>query len=93
MIFVPLAVKRRRHTEARMSRRKAAVVSHNADSVVAHDGNPSSVPTTDVASYIAEMIHGLRELTDGRSKDLQFLDYLLALAEDEAETLAAHSFH
>ena len=50
--------------------------------------------TTDVSSYIADMIKGLRELTrkpDGR--EMAFLDYLLAMAEDEACKLGSNVYH
>ena len=52
------------------------------------------LPTPATASYIAEIASGLRELTkESGRRDLKFLDYLLAMVEEEAATLASRSFH
>ena len=51
------------------------------------------LPTPATASYIAEIANGLRQLTKEGRRDLKFLDYLLAMVEEEAATLASRSFH
>lgn len=50
--------------------------------------------TLEVANYVLETAKGLRNVTRlaGR-RDLAFLDYLLAMAEDEATNLAARAYH
>ena len=48
--------------------------------------------TQDAAASILDMVRGLRRLTDHR-KDLQFLEYLLAMAEEEAQQLASRPYH
>lgn len=50
--------------------------------------------TLEVANYVLEAAKGLRNVTRlaGR-RDLAFLDYLLAMAEDEATNLAARAYH
>jgi hypothetical protein len=49
--------------------------------------------TRATASYAADMLKGLRQLTRVGQKDLAFLDYLLAMAEEEAACLAANVYH
>lgn len=77
-----------------MVKGRSTEVSDGYEPAIEGEGDPSLVPTPDVASYVAEMLDGLRVLTGepGR-KDLQFLDYLLALAANEATTLASHNYH
>lgn len=60
-----------------------------------HWGDSDTVPaTTDVASYVADMVKGLRELTgEAGARELAFLDYLLAMAEDEATKLGSNVYH
>ena len=50
--------------------------------------------TVEIATYLAEMLKGVRRLTEqsGR-KDLAFLAYLLAMAEEESGCLAANAYH
>jgi hypothetical protein len=50
--------------------------------------------TVEIAGYVADTVKGIRRLTKrtGR-RDLAFLDYLLALAEQEAEGLASNVYH
>lgn len=49
--------------------------------------------TSEVATYVASMLAGLRELTGRPSKDLALLDYLLATAEGEAENLSTRIYN
>lgn len=50
--------------------------------------------TKDVASYALSLVRGVRAMTrQGDNKDLSFLDYLLAIAEDEAANLASRVYH
>lgn len=50
--------------------------------------------TCDVASYTLSILKGVRRLTrQSGNKDLTFLDYLLAIAEDEASNLASRVYH
>ena len=53
-----------------------------------------SIPSVDIASYIAELLRGVRHFTKptGR-KDLASLDRLLAMTEDEASRLSSSSYH
>jgi hypothetical protein len=46
----------------------------------------------ETASYLLDLVRGLRRLT-GQTKDLQFLDYLLAVAEEEAHQVSARQYH
>jgi hypothetical protein len=46
----------------------------------------------ETASYLLDLVRGLRRLT-GQAKDLQFLDYLLAVAEEEAQQVSARQYH
>ena len=48
----------------------------------------------EVASYVCDYVRGIRALTrDARQRDVRFLDYLLAMAETEAEKLAGSTYH
>jgi hypothetical protein len=50
--------------------------------------------TMDIASYVATITRGVRELTrKSNQKDLVFLDNLLAIVEEEASALSAHVYH
>jgi hypothetical protein len=50
--------------------------------------------TRDVATYALSLVRGLRQLTrQADSKDLEFLNYLLAIAEDEAANLSSRVYH
>lgn len=50
---------------------------------------------TEVSAYVSEIVRGVRRLTrrPNSNKDLEFLDRLLAMAEHEADTLAANVYH
>jgi hypothetical protein len=50
--------------------------------------------TPEIAGYVTDSLKGIRRLTKrtGR-KDIAFLDYLLALAEQEADSLASNVYH
>jgi hypothetical protein len=53
-----------------------------------------SPETSDVASYALSILQGVRRVTrQSGNKDLTFLDYLLAIAEDEASNLASRIYH
>ena len=50
--------------------------------------------TLHISSYVHTMLKGIRELTrQSGQKDLKYLDYLLAVAEDEASNLASKPYH
>ncbi len=46
----------------------------------------------ETAGYLLDLVRGLRQLT-GQTKDLQFLDYLLAVAEEEAQQVSSRQYH
>ena len=51
-------------------------------------------PTIELATYVGELLRGVRQLTrQSGHKDLAFLDYLLAMAEEESGCLAANVYH
>jgi hypothetical protein len=51
-------------------------------------------PTGELATYVGELLKGVRQLTrQAGQKDLAFLDYLLAMAEEESGCLAANVYH
>ena len=51
-------------------------------------------PTVELAAYVGELLKGVRQLTrQSGQKDLAFLDYLLAMAEEESGCLAANVYH
>lgn len=55
---------------------------------------PSANATIEISCYVLEIINGLRRVTKGAGpKDIVFLDYLLAMAEDEASRLSSCAFH
>jgi hypothetical protein len=50
--------------------------------------------TVELAAYVGELLRGVRQLTrQAGQKDLAFLDYLLAMAEEESGCLAANVYH
>jgi hypothetical protein len=50
---------------------------------------PASIPPADVASYVAEILRGIRQLTNSASQlELASLDRLLAMGEHEARKVA-----
>ena len=50
--------------------------------------------TVEVAAYIGELVRSVRQITRvAGQKDLAFLDYLLAMAEEESGCLAANAYH
>jgi len=53
-----------------------------------------AVTTTsqETAGYLLDLVRGLRQLTC-QTKDLQFLDYLLAVAEEEAQQVSSRQYH
>lgn len=62
----------------------------------AREAKPGVPPpgTIEIAGYVADTLKGIRRLTKRTgSRDLAFLDYLLALAEQEAESLASNVYH
>ncbi len=55
---------------------------------------PEPTSTMDVAMQVLEAAKGLRQMTRlAGQRDLAFLDYLLAMAEDEASKLAERAYH
>jgi hypothetical protein len=50
--------------------------------------------TIELATYVGELLKGVRQLTrQAGQKDLAFLEYLLAMAEEESGCLAANVYH
>lgn len=50
--------------------------------------------TVEVATYVGELVKSVRQITRvAGQKDLAFLDYLLAMAEEESGCLAANVYH
>ena len=50
--------------------------------------------TVELATYVGELLKGVRQLTrQAGQKDFAFLDYLLAMAEEESGCLAANVYH
>ena len=55
---------------------------------------PGTNRTVELATYVGELLKGVRLLTQqAGQKDLAFLEYLLAMAEEESGCLAAHVYH
>ena len=50
-------------------------------------------PTIEISSYALSIIGGLRSITKRSGKDLEFLDYLLAMAQEEASRLRMATRH
>lgn len=49
--------------------------------------------TVELAAYVGELLRGVRQLTrQAGQKELAFLDYLLAMAEEESGCLAANVY-
>ena len=58
------------------------------------EGTPGTNRTVELAIYVGELLKGVRQLTrQTEQKDLAFLDYLLAMAEEESGCLAANIYH
>jgi hypothetical protein len=55
----------------------------------------SAEPTaTEVGCYVRDLAHGMRQITQSvDQKEIRFLDYLLAILEEEARKVADHSYH
>jgi hypothetical protein len=48
----------------------------------------------DVASYVADLVHGLRHMVQQcGGRDLRLLDYMLAITEEEAKKVASNVYH
>jgi hypothetical protein len=48
----------------------------------------------EVGGYVREMVHGMRRLTQRLDqRDVRFLNYLLAIVEEEARKIADNSYH
>lgn len=75
-----------------MSRDRVEKLEKKTVSQVAKGTTPPGTP--EIAGYVTDSLKGIRRLTKrtGR-KDLAFLDYLLALAEQEADSLASNVYH
>jgi hypothetical protein len=55
---------------------------------------PGINKTVELATYVGELLKGVRQLTrQAGQKDLAFLEYLLAMAEEESGCLAANVYH
>jgi len=55
---------------------------------------PGTNKTVELATYVGELLKGVRQLTrQAGQKDLAFLEYLLAMAEEESGCLAANVYH
>jgi hypothetical protein len=55
---------------------------------------PETSKTVELATYVGELLKGVRQLTrQAGQKDLAFLEYLLAMAEEESGCLAANVYH
>jgi hypothetical protein len=49
---------------------------------------------TEVGCYVHDLAHGMRQITQRvDQKEIHFLDYLLAILEEEARKVAEHSYH
>jgi hypothetical protein len=57
------------------------------------EGSIQANPTIETATYVADMLKGVRQMSRAGSRDLALLDYLLAMAEEEAACLAANIYH
>lgn len=51
-----------------------------------------SASPQEAASYIRDMLVGLRRLT-GASVDLRVIDYILAIAQEEADSVSSTQYH
>lgn len=56
-------------------------------------GDLAGPTTSEVSSYVRDLLKSIRSLTKpSNRRDFEFLDYLLAMAEDEASALAARTY-
>ncbi len=48
----------------------------------------------EIGSYVRDLVQGMRRLTQRiDQRDVRFLDYLLAIVEEEARKVAENSYH
>ncbi len=58
------------------------------------DTTALDLTAADIGGYVRDMAHGMREITQRiDQKEVRFLDYLLAILEEEARKIAEHSYH
>lgn len=54
----------------------------------------TDLTATEVGCYVRDLAHGMRQITQRvDQKEIRFLDYLLAILEEEARKVAEHSYH
>ncbi len=54
----------------------------------------TDLTATEVGCYVRDLAHGMRQLTQRIDhKEIRFLDYLLAILEEESRKIAEHSYH
>jgi hypothetical protein len=54
----------------------------------------TDLTATEIGCYVRDLAHGMRQITlRADQKDVRFLDYLLAIVEEEARKIAEHSYH
>ena len=69
-------------------------ISMNKNAVVDVLSRAGEMGTVEVAAYVASMLEGLRQLTGTRrTRDIAFLDDLLATAEEEAKNLTTRIYN
>lgn len=69
-------------------------MSHLPAPEAADEAGGAATDTQTLAVYVGELILGVRQLiAKEEHRDLNFLDYLLAMAGSEAETLSRHVYH
>ncbi len=55
---------------------------------------PTDLTATEVGCYVRDLAHGMRHVTQRvDQKEVRFLDYLLAILEEEARKIGEHSYH
>ena len=54
----------------------------------------TDLTATEVGCYVRDLAHGMRQITQHIDhKEIRFLDYLLAILEEESRKIAEHSYH
>ena len=54
----------------------------------------TDLTATDIGCYVRDLAHGMRQIAQRLDqKEIRFLDYLLAILEEEARKIAENSYH
>ncbi len=54
----------------------------------------TDLTATEIGCYVHDLAHGMRQIAQRLDqKEIRFLDYLLAILEEEARKIAENSYH